>query len=288
MTNKENDREQINSYFENYKIDENKPLNHKDIYAFLNKTNSYEDLKNLVNIHANKELDLKVYPVKSDVLEKIVYPIKEFDKEKEFKEGLNSIINNFKENKKSEAKADTPFKEVGQYYKEYELDSSKSLNHRDVFAYLIQYGEGGKEKLEEITSEILGENVQLPVDHKIPQKKEILNNIVYPIYNINSQKTFKYHIINSLESKKNQKEVVNEDKFLDKLENLLETDEKLTLEDIDTIISIENGRDLLEELGLSSTKGKEQLLDEINNNFELKEYLIQKIDSKNVNKGLKK
>lgn len=92
-TQQTNEKEEIKKFFENYTIDPNTKLSHKDIYAYLNKVSKGEkQLEELLKETLGKDVTVKQPLKKGVVLKDIVYPIIEGGKIQEFKEGLNNII----------------------------------------------------------------------------------------------------------------------------------------------------------------------------------------------------
>lgn len=182
--NKSNVQE-IKEYFQKYSIQSEKGLNHKDIYAFTTQVSKNNLLTILKDFNIN--IDNKEKFNKNFVLEKIVYPIKEQNQEKEFKEKLITSI----ENKVKNGVVETPI-HFDDFYYQYtqEFDKNKPLYHNDVYAF-INHPKNTPDNINETISKFVKLEEGAIQNLK---KSTILKKIVYPIKEQNQEKEFKAEI----------------------------------------------------------------------------------------------
>ena len=180
MENNKTQTTEINEYFINYKIDAEKAINHKDIYAFLNQSgkdtskNLLGILEKYINIDANENLKDKT---KSNILKKIVYPLKELsaEKQKEFKQDLIDFI------KQRKTEIISNRQKINDYFKDKTIDVETPLYHIDIYTYLHKV-DNAHEKLSKIL------NKELPA---LLKKDYVINEIVKPLKDMNIEKNVK-------------------------------------------------------------------------------------------------
>lgn len=166
---KKENKQDAKEYFKNYEIDTEKPLQHKDIYAFLNKvSNSIEKLEQIIG----KDLPAKMD--KEYVINEIVKPIKQAGSDKSLKEMMVRVIS--LENKKNNSQKqvnDT----VKNTFANHKVNRETPLWDKDIYAFLQQTGKEGRELLNTIVKKTTGK--ELPKG-KI-YKNMAVNDIVKPI-----------------------------------------------------------------------------------------------------------
>lgn len=185
--------EEAKEYLLNFEIRSDIPLSHKDIYAFIAQVGNKgrETLKEVVNIYLpGNDIDNSKFLTKKDVLDKIVYPIKEQGIESSFKNHLVEKIIQVKDEQKKEPETSKKYsaEDIQSFYSSYEIRPNTPLSHQDIYAFSTQIGKGGFEKVTEIASAIIGSAIQLS---EFPQKGEILSKIVYPIRDAGVSNVFK-------------------------------------------------------------------------------------------------
>ena len=185
--------EEAKEYLLNFEIRSDIPLSHKDIYAFIAQVGNKgrETLKEVVNIYLpGNDIDNSKFLTKKDVLDKIVYPIKEQGIESSFKNHLVGKIIQVKDEQKKEPETSKKYsaEDIQSFYSSYEIRPNTPLSHQDIYAFSTQIGKGGFEKVTEIASAIIGSAIQLS---EFPQKGEILSKIVYPIRDAGVSNVFK-------------------------------------------------------------------------------------------------
>lgn len=185
--------EEAKEYLLNFEIRSDIPLSHKDIYAFIAQVGNKgrETLKEVVNIYLpGNDIDNSKFLTKKDVLDKIIYPIKEQGIESSFKNHLVEKIIQVKDEQKKEPETSKKYspEDIQSFYSSYEIRPNTPLSHQDIYAFSTQIGKGGFEKVTEIASAIIGSAIQLS---EFPQKGEILSKIVYPIRDAGVSNVFK-------------------------------------------------------------------------------------------------
>ena len=185
--------EEAKEYLLNFEIRSDIPLSHKDIYAFIAQIGNKgrETLKEVVNIYLpGNDIDNSKFLTKKDVLDKIIYPIKEQGIESSFKNHLVEKIILVKDEQKKEPETSKKYspEDIQSFYSSYEIRPNTPLSHQDIYAFSTQIGKGGFEKVTEIASAIIGSAIQLS---EFPQKGEILSKIVYPIRDAGVSNVFK-------------------------------------------------------------------------------------------------
>lgn len=185
--------EEAKEYLLNFEIRSDIPLSHKDIYAFIAQVGNKgrETLKEVVNIYLpGNDIDSSKFLTKKDVLDKIIYPIKEQGIESSFKNHLVEKIIQVKDEQKKEPVTSKKYspEDIQSFYSSYEIRPNTPLSHQDIYAFSTQIGKGGFEKVTEIASAIIGSAIQLS---EFPQKGEILSKIVYPIRDAGVSNVFK-------------------------------------------------------------------------------------------------
>lgn len=185
--------EEAKEYLLNFEIRSDIPLSHKDIYAFIAQVGNKgrETLKEVVNIYLpGNDIDNSKFLTKKDVLDKIIYPIKEQGIESSFKNHLVEKIIQVKDEQKKEPVTSKKYspEDIQSFYSSYEIRPNTPLSHQDIYAFSTQIGKGGFEKVTEIASAIIGSAIQLS---EFPQKGEILSKIVYPIRDAGVSNVFK-------------------------------------------------------------------------------------------------
>ena len=203
--------EEAKEYLLNFEIRSDIPLSHKDIYAFIAQVGNKgrETLKEVVNIYLpGNDIDNSKFLTKKDVLDKIVYPIKEQGIESSFKNHLVEKIIQVKDEQKKEPETSKKYspEDIQSFYSSYEIRPNTPLSHQDIYAFSTQIGKGGFEKVTEIASAIIGSTIQLS---EFPQKGEILSKIVYPIRDAGVSNVFKEELNKAIsiseKEEKNQK-----------------------------------------------------------------------------------
>jgi len=185
--------EEAKEYLLNFEIRSDIPLSHKDIYAFIAQVGNKgrETLKEVVNMYLpGNDIDNSKFLTKKDVLDKIIYPIKEQGIESSFKNHLVEKIIQVKDEQKKEPETSKKYspEDIQSFYSSYEIRPNTPLSHQDIYAFSTQIGKGGFEKVTEIASAIIGSAIQLS---EFPQKGEILSKIVYPIRDAGVSNVFK-------------------------------------------------------------------------------------------------
>lgn len=262
-------KEAIKGYFENYTIDPEKALSHKDIYAFLNKSTNVNGLKNLIKETIGKDIQIKIPSTKAYILKNIVYPIKELQQEKSFKTALNSLVSVDKDLEIIEQNTQKKsFSEVRDFYLSYDINPENKLGHHDIYAFKVQFGKGGKNALETITSLLLENNVEIT---KNPNKKEVLEKIIYPIKNENKEIDFKANLLSAIDMKENlDLSLVKSMKDVEYIEhinglNFPEIEEEFELAHFHKLILQDNFMEVLDDIGLGVD---EELFSDIKQSFE--------------------
>ena len=158
-------------YFKNYEIDVEKPLQHKDVYAFLNKV--HNGIERLGQIVGKQDLPAKMD--KDFVINEIVNPIRQGnDGGKLIKEAMVRCINS--ENKRGSVKQQAD-NTVKNFFSNYKVNKETPLWDKDIYAFLQQTGKEGRALLSEIVKKVTG--------NELPQgkiyKNMVINNIVKPI-----------------------------------------------------------------------------------------------------------
>ena len=185
--------EEAKEYLLNFEIRLDIPLYNKYIYALIAQVGNKgrETLKEVVNIYLpGNDIDNSKFLTKKDVLDKIVYPIKEQGIESSFKNHLVGKIIQVKDEQKKEPETSKKYsaEDIQSFYSSYEIRPNTPLSHQDIYAFSTQIGKGGFEKVTEIASAIIGSAIQLS---EFPQKGEILSKIVYPIRDAGVSNVFK-------------------------------------------------------------------------------------------------
>lgn len=168
---KKENKQEAKEYFKNYEIDVEKPLQHKDIYAFLNKVNN--GIERLGQIIGKQDLPAKMD--KDFVINEIVNPIRqEKNGGKLVKEAMVRYINS--ENKRENLKQQVN-STVKNTFANYKVNRETPLWDKDIYAFLQQTGKEGRQLLNKIVKDITGKELS---QGKI-YKNTAINDIVKPI-----------------------------------------------------------------------------------------------------------
>lgn len=135
-----------------YNIDIEKPLNHNDVYSFLKtKKAGSKDIENIFKKTTGKDIKLPFRLTKPILLSKVVYPLKEFGLEREFKKNLKD----YSVPLKTEKKAITPEQKERQVYNDFNKNGVDDRIDRD------QNLNGIEDKFEKyIDSQMIGGSVK--------------------------------------------------------------------------------------------------------------------------------
>lgn len=164
-----------------YEFDTTQPLTTKDVYAYLGKGGNAEFISQKMSELAGKEIIVPQF-IKNDKLwNEIVKPFRELPQEVQTKL-KNELINSFKnevakeQTQNSEKTNKDKMQEMSDYYRnQYEIILNKPLNKHDVIAFYFQYGKGAQEKLIELASKALGEQVTIETRKGNEFEEKIIN-----------------------------------------------------------------------------------------------------------------
>ena len=164
-----------------YEFDTTQPLTTKDVYAYLGKGGNAEFISQKMSELAGKEIIIPQF-IKNDKLwNEIVKPFRELPQEVQTKL-KNELINSLKkevakeQTQNSEKTNKDKMQEMSDYYRnQYEIILNKPLNKHDIIAFYFQYGKGAQEKLIELASKALGEQVTIETRKGNEFEEKIIN-----------------------------------------------------------------------------------------------------------------
>lgn len=164
-----------------YEFDTTQPLTTKDVYAYLGKGGNAEFISQKMSELAGKEIIIPQF-IKNDKLwNEIVKPFRELPQEVQTKlknELINSLKNEVvkEQTQNSEKTNKDKMQEMSDYYRnQYEIILNKPLNKHDIIAFYFQYGKGAQEKLIELASKALGEQVTIETRKGNEFEEKIIN-----------------------------------------------------------------------------------------------------------------
>jgi hypothetical protein len=147
--------------WQEYEYDTTQPLTTKDIYAFFGKGGTAEFISEKLSELSGQQVSIPKFIKNIDLWNNIVKPFRELPQEKqtELKESLISFV----AQKQQEVQNKTPeqkSQEMYNFYHQYEIRPNTKLTKHDLYAFMLQYGAQGKNKILEVAGKALGREVQ--------------------------------------------------------------------------------------------------------------------------------
>ena len=148
--------------WQEYEFDTLQPLITKDVYAFFGKGGTAEFLSEKLSELSGQQVSISNKYIKNiDLWNNIVKPFRELPQEKqtELKESLISFV----AQKQQEVQNKTPeqkSQEMYNFYHQYEIRPDTKLTKHDLYAFMLQFGAKGKNKMLEVAGKILGQEIQ--------------------------------------------------------------------------------------------------------------------------------
>lgn len=293
-----------NKYYEDVrnKIDTSKPLTHNDLYGFLN-TKITNEVKGalLKKYLPESDLNLNGKLSKNLLYAKIVYPLREQNNEAAFKEDLKILYSNMPKTEVVEVKQDTPHptqgktqKDFDAYYEKYALnfDSSKSLMHTSVYAYINNANISDKAKIDLLnkTAEQLGRETELitkPEELYHLSKNKILKELVYPLKENQGSMEDEFKFLLQLSFIEAREKTPDYHNKLDALEVDSATTEKVNIDHVNKMLQSTNIDKLSEEFDIQisplarESVQKLEFINEINKEPNKINDFIEKLESNN-------